>query len=244
MPRRSAKRCTVVVSGLVLIAVVPALLWCAWLISRRYQIQWGSALLFALVSFEAYFCVSQLGFIHFWSATRSEPPSIKWLADHVGHERIFGLRGVLPADTLLPYRIRDIRHLDALYPDLYLDYVSAIWPSARSDVYTSLAESWTSFDHPLMDLAAVRYVVVPRSDVAKISIRPEKYTVAYEDNDVVVYLNRDALARARIVHVAKQVSFALYCANACRHRKRRGSRCLLGERSIGAGSKLLPIIGR
>ena len=78
--------------------------------------------------------------------------------------------------------------------------------SARSDVYTSLAESWTSFDHPLMDLAAVRYVVVLRSDVAKISIRPEKYTVAYEDNDVVVYQNRDALARARIVHVAKQVS--------------------------------------
>ena len=57
-----------------------------------------------------------------------------------------------------------------------------------------------------MNLAAVRYVVVPRSDVAKISIRPEKFTVAYEDNDVVVYLNRDALARARIVHVAKQVS--------------------------------------
>jgi hypothetical protein len=199
-------RPAVVVSGLVLIAVVPALLWCAWLMSRRYQMQWGSALLFALVSFEAYFCVSQLGFIHFWSATRSEPPSIKWLADHVGHERIFGLRGVLPADTLLPYRIRDMRHLDALYPDLYLDYVSAIWPSARSDVYTSLAESWTSFDHPLMDLAAVRYVVVPRSDVAKISLRPEKYTIGYEDNDVVVYLNRDAFARARIVHVAKQVS--------------------------------------
>ena len=92
-----------------------------------------------------------------------------------------------------------------MYPDLYLDYVSAIWPSARSDVYTSLAESWTIFDHPLMDLAAVRYLVVPRSDLAKISIRPEKFTVAYEDNEVVVYLNRDALARARIVHVAKQL---------------------------------------
>jgi hypothetical protein len=105
---------------------------------------------------------------------------------HVGHERIFGLRGVLPADTLVPYRIRDILHLDALYPDLYLDYISTIWPSAHSDVYTSLAESWTIFDHPLMDLAAVRYVVVPRSDGTKISIRPEKYTAAYEDNDVVL----------------------------------------------------------
>ena len=49
-------------------------------------------------------------------------------------------------------------------------------------------------------------MVVLRSDVAKISIRPEKFTMAYEDNDVVVYLNRDALTRARIVHVAKQVS--------------------------------------
>ena len=57
-----------------------------------------------------------------------------------------------------------------------------------------------------MDLAAVRYVVVPRSDLAKISIRLEKYTVAYGDKDVVVYLNRNALARARIVHVAKQAS--------------------------------------
>ena len=137
--------------------VVPTLLWCTWLISRRYKIQWGSALLFALVSFEAYLCASQLEIIPFWSAIRSEPPSIKCLADHVGHERIFGLRGVLPADTLLPYRIRDIRHLDALYPDRYLDYVSAIWPSARSEVYTSLAgSSWTTFDHPFMDLAAVR----------------------------------------------------------------------------------------
>ena len=111
-------RLAVVASTLILVAVVPGSVWSAWLISRRYQIQWGSGLLFALVSFETYFCASQLGYIHFWSAIRSEPPSIKWLADHVGHERIFGLRGVLPADTLVPYRIRDIRHLEHVPPEL------------------------------------------------------------------------------------------------------------------------------
>ena len=176
-------RPAVVVSGLFLVAVVPALLWRAWLISRRYQIQWGSALLFALVSFEAYLCASPLGFIHFWSAIRSEPPSIKWLADHVGHERIFGLRGVLPADTLVPYRIRDIRHLDALYPDLYLDYVSAIWPSARSDVFTSLAESLTIFEHPFMGLSCRAICGCPsiRCGENLDTAGKIKYTVAYED---------------------------------------------------------------
>ena len=199
-------RPSVVMSSLILVAVVPVLIWSAWLFSRRYRIRSGSVLLFALVSLEAYFCASELGFVHFLSEIRSEPPSVKWLADHVGHERIFGLRGAFPADTLLPYRIRDIRHMDAMYPDLYLDYVSIVWPSARNDVYSSLAESWTTFDHPLMDWASVRYVVVPLSDVAKISTRPEKFTIAYEDNEVAVYINRGALARARIVHLAKQLS--------------------------------------
>jgi hypothetical protein len=88
-----------------------------------------------------------------------------------------------------------------MYPDLYLDYVSAIWRNARTDIYTSHAVSWISFDHPLMDLAAVRYVVVARADLQNITIRPEKFSVAYEDKEVLVYANRDALARARMVHL-------------------------------------------
>ena len=205
MQFEESARLEIVTSSLSLIVVIPTLILSAWLISRQYQIRWGSTFLFALVSLEAYFCISQLGVIHFWSDIRPEPPSIKWLTDHVGHERMFGLRGALPADTLLPDRIRDIRHLDALYPNLYLDYVSAVWPQARTAIYTSLAELWTTFDHPLMDLAAVRYVVVPRTDEREVAIRSEKFSVAYEDNDVLVYANRDALARARIVHVGKQL---------------------------------------
>ena len=69
-------------------------------------------------------------------------PSLTWLARNLGHDRIFGVDGIYPADTLIPSRLRDIRHFDALYSKLYVNYAEAIWPGARDDVYWIGNRGW------------------------------------------------------------------------------------------------------
>lgn len=90
------------------------------------------------------------------------PPSLEWfLKNSSRDDRILGLEGVYPADTLLSSRVRDIRHFDAMYPKLYVDYVDAIWPGAKADVYTPHNPDWRRYDSKLLDIAAVRYIFSP-----------------------------------------------------------------------------------
>jgi hypothetical protein len=148
-----------------------------------------------LITLEAYFCAQAFGYLHYYGSKPPPPPALTWLSRNLGHDRIFGVNGVFPANTLMPERIRDIRHLDAMYPELYVDYVDAIWPGARSNVYQIGNPQWKSFADPLLDLAAVKYVVFsrPLTDV------PTGYNEVYSEPAATIYRNNGAFARARYV---------------------------------------------
>lgn len=182
-------------SFVTLIYVVPLFVLGYFLIRRWNTRPLGSHLLFALIVLESYLCVSGFGFLHYYGPSMPVPPSLVWLKQNVGHERVFGVNGVFPANTLMPDRIRDIRHLDGMYPGLYVDYADAIWPGARSNVYEIGNPQWTSFADPLLDLAAVKYVVFPQPLIHV----PGGYSEVYSDPAVTSYRNNAAFARARYV---------------------------------------------
>lgn len=163
---------------------------------RQLRWRWtGTGLLFSLITLEAYLCAQAFGYLHYYGPPPSTPPSLAWLRRNVGHDRIFGVDGILPANMLMPDRIRDIRHLDAMYPELYVAYVNAIWPGARSNVYQIGNPQWKFVADPLLDLAAVKFVVSPRplNDV------PKSYSEVYSDPAATIYRNNGAYARARYV---------------------------------------------
>lgn len=167
----------------------------AFVLMRRWAtFRYGTHLLFGLIVLEAYLCVSAFGFLHYDGPRPATPPSILWLEKNAGHERIFGVRGIMPADTLLPYRLRDFRHLDAMYPEYYTAYAEAIWPDVRGNIYQIGNPAWTKFSDPLLDLAAVRYVVVPAATEA-----PAGFTPVYADKALIILRNDKAFARARYV---------------------------------------------
>jgi hypothetical protein len=108
---------------------------------------------------ELFFANGSLGFLHYYTNRVQDPPSLKWLSEHTDHERIFGLNGVYPANMLLPYHIRDIRHVDAVYPSIYVTYVDRIWPGSQTSVYDIGNPEWRNYEDKLLDLAAVKYVI-------------------------------------------------------------------------------------
>jgi hypothetical protein len=160
-----------------LIYVVPVFVTAFFLIRQWQWLRIGAFLFFALITFEAYLCAQAFGYLHYYGPKPPAPPSLAWLEKNVRHERIFGVNGIFPANTLIVNRIHDIRHLDAMYPAIYVDYADAIWPGARSNVYQITNPQWNSFSDPLLDLAAVTYVVFPRplTDV------PTGYREVYSD---------------------------------------------------------------
>lgn len=168
---------------------------------RKYP-RVGVGILLALVVSEMYRCNMALKYLHFYHQEPiTQPPSLEWLAKHVDHERILGMDGVYPSNTLNQYRIRDIRHFDAMYPSLYVDIVESIWPGARQNVYDAHHSEWKTFNDPLLHLAAVKYIVVPaHSDtMAPIQSLPKQFPIVYEDSDVTIFENKAALARVRFV---------------------------------------------
>jgi hypothetical protein len=155
----------------------------------------GAGLLFSLITLEAYLCAQDFGYLHYYGPAPQPPSSLTWLTRNVGHERIFGVDGIFPANMLIQNRIRDIRHLDAMYPELYVGYVDAIWKGARSNVYQIGNPEWKDIADPLLDLAAVKFVVAPRP-LTKV---PEGYSEVYSDPAATIYRNNGAFARARYV---------------------------------------------
>lgn len=139
--------------------VLPAFIISAFIIHRWKSHRIGAAVLFCVVVSELFVANKSLGFVHYYAAQVQDPPSLKWLSQHTVHERIFGLDGVYPANMLLPYRIRDIRHVDAIYSGLYVNYVDRIWPGSQTSVYDIGNPKWKNHEDALLDLAAVRYIV-------------------------------------------------------------------------------------
>jgi hypothetical protein len=155
----------------------------------------GVASLLALITLESYLCAKELGYLHYFGPRPMELPSAKWLAGNVGHERMFGLDSIYPANTLGPSRIRDIRHFDAMYSPLYIDYAEAIWPKARDALVQYGNPELKIAQDPLLDLAAIKFVIAPRP----LAPVPANFTQVYSNLDGTIYRNEQAFARARMV---------------------------------------------
>jgi hypothetical protein len=139
--------------------ILPAFLISLFFTHRLKSHRIGTAILLCLVVAELFFANRSLNFLHYYTNQIDDPPSLKWLSEHTDHERILGLNGVYPANMLLPYRIRDIRHFDAIYLSVYVNYVGQIWPGSQTSVYDNGNPEWKKHQDLLLDLAAVKYVV-------------------------------------------------------------------------------------
>lgn len=190
------------------IVVLPIFLVAIWLAHRPRFFNTAIVLMFVLVAGELLYSNSGLKYLHFYSPNAKDPPSLKWISENIGHERILGIDGVYPANRLMSYRIRDIRHIDAMFPTLYVDYVDAIWPGARGNVYTLNHSEWKKYDDPLLDLAGVRYIV-SKIKLAESEFDPRHFAEVYRDDDVFIYRNDKALPRARFVTAAMKAPVKL-----------------------------------
>jgi hypothetical protein len=178
--------------------VLPLLAAAILLVRRPRWSQAGVVSLFALITLESYLCVKELGYLHYFGPRPMELPSAKWLASNVGHERMFGLESIYPANTLSPSRVRDIRHFDAMYSPLYIDYAEAIWPGARNTLVQYGSPELKIAQDPLLDLAAIKFVIAPRP----LAPMPANFTQVYSNLDGTIYRNEQAFARARVVENA------------------------------------------
>jgi hypothetical protein len=109
-------------------------------------------------------------------------------------------------NTLMLWNIPDLRSIAALPVSRYSDYLSAM---GRRQRLTTLHTSERVI-HPLLDLAAVRYVAVEKTwrklrEIAE--LREDTSSVlAYEGRSVLLFENRAALPRVRVVHKAIHAS--------------------------------------
>jgi len=181
-----------------LLYVVPVFV-AAFFLTRH--IRWmyvGALTLFALITLESYLCVRDFRYLHYYGPKPEELPSLTWLMRNLGHDRIFGVDGMYPANTLNPSRLRDIRHVDALYSRLYVNYAEAIWPGARDNVPVPGNPEWKNIHDPLLDIAAVKYIVMNKPDPTA----SDGLTEVYSDGDATIYRSENALPRARFARKA------------------------------------------
>jgi len=151
------------------------------------------------------------------SAVLGGPPSpaVQFLRARLasGDARMIGLPLFLGYPwTPMLFDVPDLRNVSALTVRRYQEYLQAISPKI-SDFTTQVIPVTSS---PLLDLAAVRYVVLPArfsSDTVDALLAPParpreddpNMPVVYKDESVVVHENRTALPRIRIVHRVEQL---------------------------------------
>jgi hypothetical protein len=141
------------------------------------------------------------------------PPAVRFLGQRLadGQSRMMGYPYTVarPLTTML-FDLRDLRGSSPLPVGRYVDYLRAIDPKAAQFV----TQDVSVLRSPLLDRAAVRYVVLGQPDLSPEWIEPETLLleaperptddptmpVVYSDEYVVVYENRQALPRTRVVH--------------------------------------------
>lgn len=188
--------------------VLPVFVFFVYLVLRRKHARVGALLMACLVVAEMYACLNRMPYLHHVSPI-PEPPSLTWLKKNVLHERLLGLWGIYPANTLISSQLRDIRHLDAMYPERYVNYAEAIWPGAKGNVYVPHHGDWKRYESRLLDLAAVRYIVSPQPLDAIVppssaALQEPKFSQVYSDGAAYIYEKAGAFARARFVPEARR----------------------------------------
>jgi hypothetical protein len=135
--------------------------------------------------------------------TAPPSPAVEFLSVNLadGRSRMTGLGGVgRPMSTML-FGLRDLRAAAAIAIRRYVEFLDAIAPPGRLGHFTVFQPG--SPTSPLLDLAAVRWVVQPRATLA---LPPADLPVAYRDEYVVIYQRPTALPRARVVHRMQPVA--------------------------------------
>jgi hypothetical protein len=144
-------------------------------------------------------------------ALRSDPSrAVRALqAALAGYEARFTGVPVVVGHGLTPmlHGLRDVRSVAALAVGRYQAYAHAFYPSQ----FATLQDFPLQPQAALLDLAAVRYIALQDSSdfPGGSAPRPTADTsmvIAYEEPHLVIYENRAALARARIVHRADRVA--------------------------------------
>jgi hypothetical protein len=129
------------------------------------------------------------------------PPSVRFLQQHLaGGAARFTAQPVTIGHGLTPilYGLADARGVSALPVARYVSYINAADQHGINFTMQALPAARSA----LLDLAAVRYVVKPRSDAVPPAVLdgdPEMPLV-YSGPRTVIYENRAALPRVRIVH--------------------------------------------
>jgi O-antigen/teichoic acid export membrane protein len=128
------------------------------------------------------------------------PPSIGWLKEHYDpldpwRLAVYEQPGAdtLNANIAWLHGLQDISGYDSLIPAQYAAYMGVIMP--QTDLpYNRIAPIYATYpdalDSPLLDLLGVRYVV------SETPIDNPRYTLAYQDEAVLIYENAAALPRA------------------------------------------------
>ncbi|HEX5418083.1 MAG TPA: YfhO family protein, partial [Chloroflexota bacterium] len=143
----------------------------------------------------------------------AEPPFATFLRQQEAGQpsRIFALDGILYPNLATTYGMSDIRALDALYPERYLDYIRNFVSPDVIDRFSGDPDGSTEgpariVGNPWFDLTGVRYVVTTPEDTSLSHCPPVscQYRGIYT-GEVQVFENTHALPRAFLVGRVKVV---------------------------------------
>ena len=158
--------------------------------------------------------------------TSPPPPAVRFLQSRLAAERarMVGVphRVGYPLTPML-FGLPDMRNFSALPVRRYLEYIRAASPAEGGPGRSARKAKASLFDlaplmvvqhvpfarSALLDLASVRFVAVPRAgaDTAPRALEEDpELTLAYADEQVLIYENHAALPRVRVVHEAIRVA--------------------------------------
>lgn len=160
------------------------------------------------ISAETLFFAAILGFLLFESAShywfpknvRHDPftkaPYVEFLereAREAGPFRIFSTDSYLMPNLSSVYGLNDIRSNDAIYPNLYYDFIKNNISPEMYDRFTGDERRLLAFDHELWNFLNVRYFITSPNPEFKL---PEHFKKVYAWTDAFVFENERALDRA------------------------------------------------
>jgi len=118
-----------------------------------------------------------------------------------------GVAALLVNNAATSYGLQDVQGYNAVHLARYDEYMEALNGRVQNRHFSDVVPE--GLDSPLLDLLNVRYIVTP---AATSPTRPymqdlkDTLPTAYEDDEVQILENRDALPRAWIVHSAKRAT--------------------------------------
>jgi hypothetical protein len=129
--------------------------------------------------------------------------TIRYLEEHLGHERLVGVLNLLRPNVSLVFGFRDLRGyehtVDAAFARLYQPLLQQALDITGRDSLDLTPEQ-----HRLLQIAGVRYVLTVRK--LRVAGDPGPYQNVFEADRVATYEDREALPRAYVVYSATVTS--------------------------------------